>query len=153
VKLIERTDSSFTFLIGKRERELLLALLKRYPVLSAGHFRKGKAKGTPDENQALLEEALAEQQRENLHNLEEMLNKSGRFKENDFGFAFTLAPPELEWVLQILNDIRVGSWVQLGEPDGNSRELPPLNEESMQLAWAIEMAGLFEHSLLEAASS
>lgn len=155
MKLLERTDSAFTFLIGKRERELLTALLRRYPVLNTAHFRSREKSPTSssDENQALLEEALAEQQRENRRNLEEMLNQDGRFKENDFGFTFTLCPSELEWLLQVLNDIRVGSWVQLGQPDTNARLLPELNEESMQLAWAVEMAGLFEHSLLEAANS
>jgi hypothetical protein len=53
-------------------------------------------------------------------------------------------------VLQVLNDIRVGSWVQLGEPNINTRELPELSEQNMQYAWAIEMAGLFQHTLLEA---
>jgi hypothetical protein len=152
VKLLERSESAFTFLIGKRERELLAALLQRYPVLSTSHFR-GKSKETVDENQTLLEEALAEQQRENRRSLEEMLNQTGRFKENDFGFTFTLSASELEWLLQVLNDIRIGSWVQLGEPNTNAKQLPELNEQSMQLAWAIEMAGLFEHSLVEAANS
>lgn len=155
MKLLERNEAGYIFLIGKRERELLSSLLRRYPVLGTTHFRPrgSNAQTTADENQTLLEEALAEQQRENRRNLEEMLNQPGRFKENEFGFTFHLNGAELEWILQVLNDIRVGSWVQLGEPDTNARQLPELNEESMQLAWAIEMAGLFEHSLLEAASS
>jgi len=155
VKLIERTDAAFTFLIGKRERELLVSLLRRYPVLIAGHFRSRHPSKSTDsrKDMDLLEEALAEQQRENRRNLEEILNQPGRFKENDLGFTFNLSSSELEWFLQVLNDIRVGSWVQLGEPDTNARQLPDLSEQNMQLAWAMEMAGLFEHSLLEAAGS
>lgn len=155
VKLLQRTESGYTFLIGKRERELLTSLLGRYPVLGSTHFRtRGPRPPTDKEsNQALLEEALAEQQRENRRSLEEMLSQAGRFEENELGFTFILSPGELEWMLQILNDIRVGSWVRLGEPDINTRHLPELNEENVQLAWALEMAGLFEHSLLEAASS
>ena len=153
MKLLERTEDGYTFLIGKRERDLLAALLRKYPVLNSAHFHSRGNTGAPDENQALLEEALAEQQRENRRNLDEMLNQAGRFQENDFGFTFRLSPSELEWVLQVLNDIRVGCWVQLGEPDANARQLSELNEENMQLAWAVEMSGLFEHSLLEAANS
>jgi hypothetical protein len=154
VKLLNRTESGFTFLIGKRERELLLALLRQYPVLKTAHYRsRGGAKSqSARENQELLEEALAEQQRENRRNLDEMLAQAGRFQETELGFQFTVSASELEWLLQVLNDIRVGSWVQMGEPDTN-RELPKLTDENVQLAWAIEMAGLFEHTLLEAANS
>ncbi len=160
MKLLKRSEATFTFLIGKRERELFLALLRRYPLLPVTHYRsrgEGRAEAQKTEsalaNQELLEEALGEQQRENRRNLEEMLNQAGRFEESDLGFIFTLSSSELEWVLQILNDIRIGSWVQLGEPDTNARDLPELSEGNMQLAWSIEMAGLFEHSLLEAAGS
>jgi hypothetical protein len=156
VKVVKRTESGCTFLIGKREREVLTALLQRYPVLRSGHFRsRGEQKKSAggEENEALLEEALAEQQRENRRQLDEMLHQPGRFKENEFGFTFHLSPPEMEWVLQVLNDIRVGSWVELGEPDATIRQFTELNEQSMQLAWAVEMAGLFEHSLLEAVTS
>jgi hypothetical protein len=155
VKLLERNEAGYVFVIGKRERELLAALLARYPVLSANHFgaRGQKQMTAASEHQDLLAEALAEQQRENRRSLEEMLHQPGRFKENELGFMLTLSHAELEWLLQVLNDIRVGSWVQLGEPDGTARQLPELSEENVQLAWAVEMAGLFEHSLLEAAKS
>ena len=151
MKLLGRSDSGYAFLIGKRERELFLTLMRRYPVLSGAHYHS-RGGGT-QANQELLDEALAEQQRENRRNLEQMLAQPARFQEGELGFTFTLSPAELEWVLQILNDIRIGSWVQLGEPDINVRQLPELSEKNMELAWAIEMAGLFEHSLLEAASS
>lgn len=155
MKLLQRTETGYTFLIGKRERELLFALLGRYPVLGSTHFRTrgGKVEKEPDANQTLLEEALAEQQRENRRHLEEILNQPGRFHEDELGYKFSLSPSEVEWLLQVLNDIRVGSWVQLGEPDISVRHLPELNEQNVQLAWALEMAGLFEHSLIEAASS
>jgi hypothetical protein len=151
VKLVDRTESGCTFLIGKRERELFIALLRRYPVISTSHFSARKLGESERKNQELLQEALAEQQRENRRNLEEMLGQAGRFTESELGFSFTLSAAELEWVLQILNDIRVGSWVQLGEPDISIRHLPEGSEQKMELAWAMEMAGLFEHSLLEAA--
>ena len=104
-------------------------------------------------NQELLEEALAEQQRENRKQLEQMLKETGRFTENDLGYTFRLTPSEIEWLLQVLNDIRVGSWIQLGEPDPKGEMSQPLNEQTMILAWTMEIAGLFQNSLLEAAHS
>lgn len=155
MKLIKREETHYTFLIGKREREMLFSLLRRYPVVIAGHFRTRHPAKTDDSktNQQLLEEALADQQKENRKQLEVMLTQNGRFSENDLGFTFRLNSSELEWLLQVLNDIRLGSWVQLGEPNPDSRAQVPLTEQNMQLAWSMEMAGLFQHSLLEATQS
>ena len=152
MKLIKREELHCTFLIGKREREMLFALLRRYPVVIGGHFGARHPAKTDEAktNQQLLEEALAEQQKENRKQLELMLAQNGRFAENDLGFTFRLNDSELEWLLQVLNDIRVGSWVQLGEPNPDSTPQITLTEQNVQLAWAMEMAGLFQHSLLEA---
>ena len=155
MKLIKREETHYTFLIGKREREMLFTLLRRYPVVIGGHYRTRHPAKTDEakKNQQLLEEALAEQQKENRKQLELMLTQTGRFAENDLGFTFRLNDSELEWLLQVLNDIRVGSWVQLGEPNQDATPQIALTEQNMQLAWAMEMAGLFQHSLLEATES
>jgi hypothetical protein len=155
VKLIKREEAHYTFLIGKREREMFFALLRRYPVVIGAHYRTRHPVKTDEakKNQQLLEEALAEQQKENRKQLELMLKQNGRFVENDLGFTFRLNESEMEWLLQVLNDIRVGSWVQLGEPNPDASPQLPLTEQNMQLAWAMEMAGLFQHSLLEATQS
>ena len=155
MKLLKRDETHSSFLIGKREREMLFALLQRYPVISSIHFHSKTQPGSDDakKNQELLEEALAEQQRENRKQLEQMLKEAGRFTENELGYTFRLTPSEIEWLLQVLNDIRVGSWIQLGEPDPKSEMSQPLNEQTMILAWTMEIAGLFQNSLLEAAHS
>jgi hypothetical protein len=152
VKLIKRDDTHYLFLIGKREREMLFSLLRRYPAIIGAHFRTRNPPKSEEikKNQELLEEALAEQQKENRKQLQQVLNDAGRFAENDLGYSFRLSESELEWLLQVLNDIRVGSWIQLGEPPTDGTAQLPLTEESMQLTWAMEMAGLFQHSLLEA---
>lgn len=151
MKLLSQKDDTFTFLVGKRERDMLVAVLLRYPVLAAGHFSKRPAASLPaPPDQALLQEALAEQQKESRRALEQWLRAEGRFQETDLGCTFSLAGGELEWMLQVLNDIRVGSWVLLGEPDGKTPAPAELTEENMQLVWALEVAGLFEHHLLQA---
>lgn len=152
MKLVKQDETSFTFLIGKREKEVLIALLLRYPVLSTNHYRarhpaQSKEAATDDD---LLRESLAEQQRDSRRHLEDWLKTENRFRDSDLGFLFSITPAEMEWLLQILNDIRVGSWVALGQPDGHAPPATPLTEESMQLAWALDMAGLFQHVLLHA---
>lgn len=151
MKLVKQEESSWTFLIGNRERDLLIALLLRYPVIPAAHFRpRGKAKDSGAAvDPTLLQDALAEQQKESRRHLEEWLGKEDRFKETDQGYLFSLTPSEREWMLQVLNDIRVGSWIELGEPDPKTGPIEP-TEQTMPFAWSLEMAGWFQHFLLQA---
>ena len=131
---------------------MLFSLLQRYPAIGSAHFRHRNTPKDDDakKNQELIEEALAEQQKESRKQLEQMLAEPGRFTENEFGYTFKLSHSEIEWMLQMLNDVRVGSWIQLGEPNPDSTEKPPLNEQTVMLYWSMEIAGLFQHSLLEA---
>ena len=131
---------------------MLFSLLRRYPVMLGAHFRTRHPPKTEEskKNQDLLEEALAEQQKDNRKQLEQMLAEAGRFTENDLGYTFRISHSEIEWLLQVLNDIRVGSWIQLGEPDPSAAASIQLNEQTMLLTWAMEIAGLFQHALLEA---
>ena len=159
MKVIKREETHCSFLIGKREREMLFSLLQRYPAIGAAHFRNRNTPKDDDakKNQELIEEALAEQQKESRKQLEQMLAEPGRFVENEFGYTFKLSHSEIEWMLQMLNDVRVGSWIQLGEPNpdadssdsADSPAKPPLNEQNIMLFWSMEIAGLFQHALLE----
>jgi hypothetical protein len=154
LKLLKQDESSYTFLIGKRERDVLVTVLQRYPVISGTHFHKRNPPQSEEANKdrALLEEALSEQQKESKQQLKEWLSQPQRWTETDLGYSFHLSSAELEWLLQVLNDIRVGTWIHLGEPDVH-RQLPdPITEEQMQMAWVMEVAGMFQHSLLSAAN-
>jgi hypothetical protein len=130
----------------------MMKLLREYPLLSTTYH---KASRTTDAagvgvDPELLQEALAEQQRENKEALQKLLKQPSRFKKHDLGYLFTLKPGELEWLLQVFNDVRVGSWVKLGSPSPETPFGAEITEENIELAWAMEMAGLFEHTLLEA---
>lgn len=152
VKLLSREKNRCVFLIGKREREMMCNLLRMYPMLSAGYQKPTKDPKLKADAE-LLREALAEQHRANKEALEEMLKSKGRFVEDQMGYRFSLKTSELEWLLQVFNDVRVGSWVKLGSPSPQNPFGAKLTEENVQLAWAMEMAGLFEHSILEALHS
>ena len=56
---------------------------------------------------------------------------------------------ELEWLLQILNDVRVGSWIILGSPE-QAMEFKLLNEKTAADFWAMEMSGQFQMNFLAA---
>ena len=101
----------------------------------------------PEANQRLLDEALAEQRAENKKQLEALLADPRRFAHTETGGRLSLSPAEVEWVLQVLNDIRVGSWIMLGSPDEKRAEL---NEGTAPDLAAMETAGYFQMQLLQA---
>jgi len=56
----------------------------------------------------------------------------------------------MEWLLQVLNDIRVGSWLILGEPDEKQGKPIALNDDNARYYAAMEFCGLFQMMLLDA---
>jgi hypothetical protein len=154
VKLIQADQDQFVFHLGNREKRLLFEILKLYPLIPAAYPRVSKsAKDLAQKaSQHLLEEALAAQRRESKKQVLAMLHEPARFRQTESGFRLTLSPPQMEWLLQVLNDIRVGSWINLGSPDTEQGEKLPLDEETAPHLWVMEAAGHFEMALLDATS-
>ena len=149
MKLIRTTKTRLLFHLGHWEAHLLLEILNLYPCLPPAH-QKLSQEGRlpePEANQQLLDEALAEHRAENKKQLLALLADRRRFAPMDKGVRLSLPPTEVEWVLQVLNDIRVGSWVLLGSPD---KKLVQLNQKTALHYRAMEMAGYFQAQLLEA---
>jgi hypothetical protein len=149
VKLIRTSKDRLLFHLGKREKELLFRLLMIYPRIPAAHQPLSKSGRLPDQpaSQRLLDEALAEHRAENKKQLQVLLADPARLAEDQTGWRLSLSSPELEWLLQVLNDVRVGSWVILGSPE-QRREV--VNAKTAPHLWAMEMAGAFQMEFLEA---
>jgi len=150
VKLIRANKSGHVFHLGQREKQLLLETLKLYPLVPASHHHLSKRGKGPnaDENQRLLEEALAEQRQDNRRQVLAMLNEPQRFRATKSGFELRLTPAQVEWLLQVLNDVRVGSWLALGQPEQG--EEPELTKQNVKYCLGMELCGLFESALLAA---
>lgn len=152
MRLIQSDDARFVFQISKREKRLLFEVLKLYPLIPPAHHRVNRSgKGAAfKSSQKLLDEALAEQRQENKKHLLEMLNEESRFVESQHGCSFSLSRPEADWVLQVLNDVRVGSWLLLGEPDETKGKSVELTAENARYVWAMDLSAHFESVLLDA---
>jgi hypothetical protein len=151
VKLIRSSNGKLLFHLSKREKVLLIEVLKLYPRIPSGHQRLSRSLKIPDQdaNQGLLNEALAEQRAECKKRLRAFLADPHRFEEDQAGSRLSLSGSEPEWMLQVLNDIRVGSWISLGSPE------PPLEIKLLSVKtapdfWAMEMAGHFQMHLIAA---
>ena len=149
MKLIRTTKTRMLFHLGHWEAHLLLEVLNLYPCLPPAHQKLSKTGRVPgsDADQRLLDEALAEHRTENRRQLQALLADRRRLAPTEAGGRLSLPPAEVEWLLQVLNDIRVGSWVRLGSPDAKPVKL---NEKTALHYRAMEVAGYFEAQLLEA---
>jgi len=127
---------------------LLRRVLALYPRIPSAYQRLTKSAAVPDgeTSQRLLDEALAEQRAENKQRLSALLEDSKRLVEDSAGWRLALSPGDFEWLLQVLNDVRIGSWVVLGSPE---ERVPEVTEETAPDIWAMEMAGAFQMGFLE----
>ena len=154
MKLARFDGDNLVFEISKREKRLLLDVLKLYPLIPSSHQKISQSgEGAAIKGmQKLLDEALAEQRLENKKQLQAMLDEEARFQAHETGYHFSLNPSQAEWLLQVLNDVRVGSWLILGEPDEKEGKTVELTAENARYLWAMELCGFFQSSLLQALS-
>jgi hypothetical protein len=148
----EAAEPLLTFRMSAHEESLLLATLRLYPVLDGKHHRLSQdPKSSGSAEQRLLEESMAQQRAEHRHKLEDLFRSPQRFFKDAAGERrLSLTSSQLEWMLQVLNDIKVGSWVQLGRPElatSDPVKLTRLNARSVQ---AMHLSGTFQAVLLEA---
>lgn len=149
MKLFRVEVDGYVFHLGKREKELLALILRQYPVIPPAHYKLSKSAATVDTaNQRLLDEALAEQRKENRKLVDAFLADTQRFSEMPNYSRLKLAAGEIEWLLQVLNDVRVGNWILAGSPE----ELPhsETSGPGTPHEWGMELAGFFQMNLLRA---
>jgi hypothetical protein len=152
MKLLKIEGDNFVFRLSKREKLLLCELLKLYPLIPGSYHRTRQQSivGKVASDERLLEEALAGQRQENKKQLRRMINEPNRFQEEHAGFRLSLTGQQMEWLLQVLNDVRVGSWLQLGCPDEKKGKPAKLTDRNARYLFALETCGLFQFALLEA---
>ena len=149
MKLIRSSPEGSVFQFGEREKQLLLQLLKLYPRVPSAHHIVSKSSQLPDQaaTQRLLDEALAEQLTENKLRLQSLVEEPNRWTEENELLLLRLSDSEMEWLLEVLNDIRVGSWVLLGSPE---KFYQTVNPQTAPHLWAMELAGAFQMAFLHA---
>ena len=155
MKRVGASDQAVIFQLRAPEHEALLDLLQTYPVVPPAH--QSVSRNLKDTHltdyQHLLDEALAEQRTANQKHLHAWLTTPERFKKNRASFRFTLERTDSEWLLQVLNDIRVGHWLRLGSPEPGALKPDNLGREKLPAWLMMEMSGYFQMSFLEALES
>jgi hypothetical protein len=150
VKLLRVEDDRRIFHLTKQEGQLLALILGLYPVIPSAHQPLSKSAGTANHaDQHLLDQALAEQRSENKKLIETFLADPRHFQENHGSVRMAVTAAETEWLLQVLNDVRVGNWILLGSPADELPDLAP-DDPNGPHAWAMDLAGFCQMSLLGA---
>lgn len=149
MRLVEAKDGLYVFHLAKRERALLTHALKMFPVGSGpvAPLSKSGDEQKLAEHERSLTEALAEQRAEHKRLLDAFLGEQGRFAEDKSGFRLRLTTAQVDWLLRVLNEVRVGLWMKLGKPE----ELAPLVlAGQLDAVVAMEICALFQSRLLAA---
>ena len=151
MKLLRSTRDGFAFHLRQSEKELLFRLLRLYPLVPAAHHRlsQSDAGDADGENQRLLDEALAAHRQEQQAQALALLNDPACFSQAKSGWQLQLSGPQIEALLQVLNDVRVGSWIALGSPDFEQGAKVTPSEVNASRLWLMEAAGFFQHHLLD----
>jgi hypothetical protein len=156
MKLIRRQKDKLTYEFSVREEQTLLReILELFPLVPLTQHRLSRmADNIPDSkaNQHLLEESLKAHQAETQKWVKSFLKDSGRFETTKSGINFTAARSEIEFLLQVLNDIRIGSWLLLGSPEMEQVVKLMINKQNAVLVHRMELAGLFESFFMKTIS-
>jgi hypothetical protein len=149
MKLVKQAEDRWECRLNQAEALCLRSLLDQFPVTTG---RPAKISRTDDDPQTvernrLLDESLAEH-RKKLKQKAGDLAGDDRFEVQGQDWRLNLSSEERETLLQILNDIRVGSWQALGEPEDLELPMSFTNEKERRLHHFMNLAGYFEQSLL-----
>ncbi|HWN94528.1 MAG TPA: hypothetical protein VNT99_05825 [Methylomirabilota bacterium] len=152
MKQVRADEQSVVFQLSSSERDALIQILQTYPAMPAGPYGGSKERNNPQaaEYQRLLDEALAEKRAAHKRHLDAWLAAPDRFHKTKAGCRLTLERADSEWLLQVLNDIRVGHWLELGSPEVGELKPARLAEKAITTWLAMEMSGFFQMSILEA---
>ena len=150
MKLVKQAGDGWQYQLNKAEANCLQNLLSRFPITANAAVKISRTDGDPRaaEREKLLNESLAGH-RETLKKRARSLAGADKFRARGNGWLLSINSGERESLFQILNDIRVGSWRALGEPEDLETQSPNPTEQEEAFYNIMNLAGYFEHNLLK----
>jgi hypothetical protein len=149
-------NSARVFSIETREKEWFVGILRMFPVVEASYHKISRDRKIAKAEQELLETSMAERKDELRSMLDNFLSgdrfvADDRFSDGEEGaFRFSVTGEQCEWLLQILNDVRVGSWTKLGCPEMDEAAKLAVNPDLARYVAAMDLSGYFQMALLQA---
>ena len=152
MRLVSRKVDEFVFALTAQEKGLMLTLLRFFPQVPVAHHRLNQTATSPaaTENQRLLEESLTAHKADDKEWVATTFHGSPRFQPVAGGYHLRVKRAEMERLLQIFNDLRVGSWLALSAPDLEEKKKLSPTRLTAPFIQRMELAGIFEMILLKA---
>jgi leucyl/phenylalanyl-tRNA---protein transferase len=153
MRLVKQSKGSWQYQLNQHEAVILPGLVKKFPFTGLHHGKISRTDKAPEAiaREKLLNESLAEHRNE-LKRLAMDLLGPDKLKPQANGHVLTLDAGSREILLQILNDIRVGCWRALGEPEDLDSPAPQTSGIDLACRNLMNLAGYFENSFLDAVS-
>jgi hypothetical protein len=152
MKLVKKSDDEVVFWLSSEERAALLRVIDQYPVLKED-YQSLTTSNDPHLAQAaqeLLRQSLAEQKAENQRFKQTFMRDGQHLKKAGRGHHLILKTHEIDRLLQVLNDVRVGLWYALGCPEPANAEGYEITQfAQIEQCWLMDIAGSFEWQIIE----
>lgn len=141
------------------ETQIILLLFSSDPILfdpgrppgKTPHSKEADAEEEDTEtDQTCLRDALQESRNENRVKAGEFLRRRLRKRPNAETTLLTLPSADLDWLLQMLNEIRVGSWYALNCPDEHEEPRLSKNPEHLHHVLRLDFSGMLQSLILAA---
>lgn len=152
MKLLQIEAGNYVFHLPRWERGLLLSTIRHYPLVPEGYQRASRESPPPNDgdSQSMLDEALQDHRREARRQLDLLLANQHRFVPEQNGFRLSLDRSQIEWLLQVLNDVRVGAWIKVGCPDPDLGKAPEVKDEDRRFLAMMDLCSYFQCAMLNA---
>ncbi|MGH7941342.1 MAG: hypothetical protein ACREFR_09750, partial [Limisphaerales bacterium] len=130
MKLVKQSPKEFQYELQEQDAESLRFLVKQFPIadFSPAVISRTDAGPKSMEREKLIHESLRAH-RDELKRQARALVRPEKFKIEDDKQVYRISPRAREFMLQILNDIRVESWRILGEPDDPEAQIPAAGDK------------------------
>jgi len=148
MKILKNENGHFHARLSTDEYDVLGNLLGLYPVIPKGYHRLSHGQD-PSDDQQLLNEAMEENYTENKQLLQKFITSDEFFTHDKKGISMQVTPDQFEWLLKILNDIRVGLWLRLGSPDETDMDQYHRQKTDDPDVWAMELSGYLISILIQ----
>ncbi len=150
MNLHDSSPDATVIAMSEAEGDLLVEVFSAYPLV-ANETRNLTKSGDHDELQEdteLLRSSIEETNQLNRSRLDDWLSHPDTFRQSSEQRLLTVKAEDTDWMLQILNDLRVGSWQQLGCPSQEELSELSLNADTFRPVCTMELAGILQTILL-----
>ncbi len=156
MKLIRQGNGSFELRMEEGEWTALSDLLGQYPLTPANHHSlNSKDRPDPDlkESDQWLRDSVSNHQTEREVQLKKWLsNVQADHSGADVEYPVKFDADRADWLIEILNDLRVGSWLSLGCPSPEEISGKTWKSSDWPTLWTMEASGMYQSILLKALS-